>query len=1241
MKSFTAMSYQNTSRLGKVIGAPSSVGPGEWPLETERLDSGTLLPLKDTTAGAQEGEEEEEARDVVPPRPLVSQNEKFTTAPLLDEDMLFRTLSHRQSNVSKVTTGNSLVQSEHDDREIDNLIGTMFGDDHETEGNARHRGVVFTDLTVKGVGVGATLGGTVGSLFYGPFETLYKLMTKGKKAVVSPIRILLHSFNGFVAPKEMCLVLGRPGSGCSTFLKTIANQRSGFKAVEGVVEYGGVSAEKMQKHFRGEIVYNPEDDVHYATLTVQETLKFALKTRMPSKNLRQEDQSREAYVQKFLKNVSRIFWIEHTLGTKVGNEYIQGVSGGERKRVSIAEAMITKASIMVYDNSTRGLDASTAVEYVKSLRAMTNIAKISTFVALYQAGEHLYEAFDKVLLIHEGRCAYFGPGEFAKQYFVDLGFECPPRWTTADFLTSVTDEHERVIRKGYENRFPRTAEELEDKYRKSDFARKVLESIKAIKEDTQQQASSTKRKEKNYEIGFWSQVKACTIRQYQVVWGDKGSVIGKWGGLVFQGLVSGSLFFQLGTDAASTFTKGGTLFLSVLFLSLLALAELTSAFDSRQIMLKHKSYTFYRPSAFAMAQVFADTPLIAIQAIIFDVIIYWMAGLAPTASQFFINLFVLFLTSSTMYAFFRMMGALNSSLDNATRVTGLTLQAVITYTGYLIPTTSMHPWFRWINYINPLGYGFSSLLENEFYNARIECTPPYLVPNGPGYGDPQFQGCSLAGSVPGQTFVAGEAFIEASYDYSRSQLWRNVGIIIGFWIFFVACTVIGTEYQNPNKTGGAVTIFRRGGAPADVTKALDNGQTPRDEEKAQDSGVADVNFQRSEESNEKEKLNKIGKNESIFTWRNVNFYVPYGNGTRQLLTDVQGSVRPGRLTALMGGSGAGKTTLLNVLAQRTRFGKISGEFLVDGRPLPRSFQRSTGFVEQMDVHEPTATVREALQFSALLRQPRETPKQEKLDYVETIISLLEMNSFAEALIGTIGAGLNQEQRKRVTIGVELASKPELLLFLDEPTSGLDSGAAFNVVRFLRKLADAGLSILCTIHQPSSILFENFDELILLKQGGQVVYAGELGNDSQTMIHYFESHKSVSKIPKSANPAEWMLDCIDEHKQKQDWGQLWRESEGRKDQSRELEENIKERSNADATYNVQDKEYASTLMTQTTLVVKRAFVASWRNPEYLIGKFMLHIVTGLFNTFTFYKQENSTIGLQNKLFSVFLVSSQSA
>lgn len=344
------------------------------------------------------------------------------------------------------------------------------------------------------------------------------------------------------------------------------------------------------------------------------------------------------------------------------------------------------------------------------------------------------------------------------------------------------------------------------------------------------------------------------------------------------------------------------------------------------------------------------------------------------------------------------------------------------------------------------------------------------------------------------------------------------------------------------------------------------------------------------------------------------------------------------MSITVGASGAGKTTLLNTIAQRINFGVVKGDFLVDGRPLPKSFQRATGFAEQMDVHEPTATVREALRFSALLRQPAEVPLEEKYDYCERIIDLLEMRGIAGATIGNTGAGLNQEQRKRVTIGVELASKPELLMFLDEPTSGLDSAAAFNIVRFLRKLADSGQAILCTIHQPSAVLFEYFDELLLLKSGGRVVYHGSLGKDSREMIGYFERN-GARKCPPDVNPAEYMLDAIgagnpDYHGQ--DWGDVWAASPEYNQRSEEIQSMNDGRRNAKTNSKTDDeREYAMPLSTQLRAVVNRSFVAYWRDPDYVVGKTLLHIVTGLFNTFTFYHIGDSQIDQQSRLFSIFL------
>jgi ATP-binding cassette subfamily G (WHITE) protein 2 (SNQ2) len=260
-----------------------------------------------------------------------------------------------------------------------------------------------------------------------------------------------------------------------------------------------------------------------------------------------------------------LVWIQHTLKTYVGDENVRGVSGGERKRVSIAEAMITKASTQMWDNSTRGLDASTALEYVNSIRSLTNMAQISTAVALYQAGESLYKTFDKVIVIEEGRCCYFGPADDAAAYFEGLGFERPQRWTTADFLTSVTDEHERRVKVGWESRIPRSAAQFEEAFMKSHIAERNKKDIAEFESHLQDQRRSQEgarwmaTKQKNYTLPFHRQVMACTHRQVLVTYGDKPSLIGKWGGIFIQALLVGSLFYNLPKTSLGVFPRGGVL----------------------------------------------------------------------------------------------------------------------------------------------------------------------------------------------------------------------------------------------------------------------------------------------------------------------------------------------------------------------------------------------------------------------------------------------------------------------------------------------------------------------------------------------------------------------------------------------------------------------------------------------------------------------------------------------------------
>ncbi|KAI1300632.1 ABC-2 type transporter-domain-containing protein [Xylaria venustula] len=1118
-------------------------------------------------------------------------------------------------------------------------------------GSEKRVGVVYRNLSVKGIGSAASFVRTVPDAVIGTFgPDLYHNIAKLFPSLQfrkPPTRTLIHDFTGCVRDGEMMLVLGRPGAGCSTFLKAITNNRESFAAVEGDVSYGGIPAKRQKKMYRGEVNYNPEDDIHHATLNVWQTLTFAL--------LNKTKKSGKQDIPVIANALMKIFGISHTKYTLVGDEYVRGVSGGERKRVSITETLASKSTVMAWDNSTRGLDASTALDYAKSLRIMTDITNRTTLVTLYQAGEGIYELMDKVLVIDEGREIYSGPANEAKQYFIDLGFECPERQTTADFLTAVTDPKERRFRPGFESKAPKTPEELENAFRSSLKYQRLLEDVQEYEEHLKQtEYEDTKRFEgavqagksgnvgekSPYTVSFPRQVLNCTKREFWLLFGDTTTLWTKLFIVISNGLIVGSIYYGEPYSTAGAFTRGGACFFSIVFLGWLQLSELMKAVSGRAVAARQRDYAFNRPSAVALARVIADFPLIFVQVAIFGIIMYFLTNLDRDVSKFWIYLLFVYTTTILVTALYRMFASISPEIDTAVRFSGIALNILVIFTGYVIPKTQLlgrYIWFGWLYWVNPLSYSFEAVVTNEFSGRIMDCASNQLVPQGPN-AQPGFQGCSLRGATINSVQVSGDDYLQSQFNYSRHNLWRNFGVAIAFTVLYIIITVIATEMFSFVSEGGGALIFKKSRKSKKQAKKAD---APNDVEKnvGSNSSVSSRSSGNMTAANEQADMEQLSSSDSIFTWRDVEYTVPYLGGERKLLNKVNGYAKPGLLVALVGASGAGKTTLLNTLAQRQRTGVVTGEMFVDGRPLGPDFQRNTGFCLQGDLHDGTQTIREAIEFSALLRQEASVPRSEKLAYVDKIIDLLELNELQDVIISSLGV----ELRKRLTIGVELAAKPSLLLFLDEPTSGLDSQSAFSIVSFLKKLARAGQAIVCTIHQPSSVLIQQFDMVLALNPGGNTFYFGPIGDNGKEVIEYF-AQRGARPAP-GKNVAEFILETAARpHKRedgtKIDWNEEWRNSE----QAQRVIEEIDglKRVRSAATNNGQSenkeayREYAASTWTQTVELTKRMFRQYWRDPSYLYGKFFVAVIVGIFNGFTFWKLGYSVQDMQNRLFTSFLI-----
>ncbi|KAJ0327152.1 hypothetical protein COL5a_006329 [Colletotrichum fioriniae] len=254
-----------------------------------------------------------------------------------------------------------------------------------------------------------------------------------------------------------------------------------------------------------------------------------------------------------------------------------------------------------------------------------------------------------------------------------------------------------------------------------------------------------------------------------------------------------------------------------------------------------------------------------------------------------------------------------------------------------------------------------------------------LIPFGSTYDGSQYRSCTVRGSTSGSTIIDGETYMNAQYSVYKAHIWRNAGILIGFWIFLALMTAVGFEINLHSDSGSKVLFDRRSKQKEAATKG--------DTEKADASATShDVSY--------------MSLSKTVFTFKDISYFVRHEGKDLQLLRGVSGYVKPGQLVALMGSSGAGKTTLMDVLAQRKDSGTIEGSIMVNGKPQGISFQRTTGYCEQNDVHEPTATVWESLLFSARLRQSHNIPDEEKQDYVRGIMELLELTPLQHAIVGS-------------------------------------------------------------------------------------------------------------------------------------------------------------------------------------------------------------------------------------------------
>ncbi|XP_073130365.1 pleiotropic drug resistance protein 2-like isoform X2 [Henckelia pumila] len=1052
----------------------------------------------------------------------------------------------------------------------------------------------------------------------GIFEKL-RIIPSTKRAVK-----ILHDVSGIVKPSRMTLLLGPPGAGKTILLKALAGKLDTDLRVSGRISYCG--------HEMSEFIpqrtcsYISQHDLHHGEMTVRETLNFSgrclgVGTRYDllaelSRREKEAGIKPDPQIDAFMKAISvpgqepslvtdyalKILGLDICADIMVGDEMRRGISGGQKKRLTTGEMLVGPAKVYCMDEISTGLDSSTTFQIVKYMRQMVQIMDVTMIISLLQPAPETFELFDDIILLSEGQIVYQGPRENILEFFESVGFKCPERKGVADFLqevTSVKDQGQYWFNKNEPYRYISVAEFVK-RFSSFHVGLKLFDDLSIPYDKTKAHPAAlvTDR----YGISNMELFKACLSREWLLIKRNAFLYIFKTFQITVMSIIAFTVFFRTEMKYGQLADGGkfyGALFFSLINVMFNGTAELALTIVRLPVFFKQRDALFYPAWAFSLPIWLLRIPLSLMESLIWVALTYYTIGFAPAASRFFCQLLAFFALHQMALSLFRFIAALGRTQVVANTLGTFTLLMVFVLGGFIIAKDDIKPWMIWGYYVSPMMYGQNAIAINEFLDKR------WSTPNN----DQRFSEPTV-----GKVLLKTRGMFTEEYMY-----WVCVIALFAFSILFNICFVVALTYLNPFGDSRSIIVDEKIKDKNKKNTESNSSSTTNEGLDMPTRNKSDGN-KSSEEAVEKRGM-VLPFTPLSLAFDHVNYYVDMPaemkikgvEETRlQLLREVSGAFRPGVLTALVGVSGAGKTTLMDVLAGRKTGGYIEGSISISGYPKNQStFARISGYCEQTDIHSPFVTVYESVVYSAWLRLAPDVSKEARKMFVEEVMELIELNPLRDALVGLPGVdGLSTEQRKRLTIAVELVANPSII-FMDEPTSGLDARAAAIVMRTVRNTVDTGRTVVCTIHQPSIDIFEAFDELLLLKRGGQATYAGPLGRHSCLLVEHFQSVPGVPEIKEAQNPATWMLEVSTPAMEAQlnvDFAEIYASSE----LYRRNQELIKELSTpAPGSHDLHfPTQYSQSFITQCKACFWKQHLSYWRNPKYNSIRFFMTAVIGI-------------------------------
>ncbi|KAF3796883.1 ABC transporter G family member 7 [Nymphaea thermarum] len=549
------------------------------------------------------------------------------------------------------------------------------------------------------------------------------------------VRYLLADISGEAKPGRLLAIMGPSGAGKTTLLNVLAGQLAGSPRLRlsGILHLNGrarsISAYK--------IAYVRQEDIFFSQLTVRETLSLAAELQLPELA---SSEDRDRYVNKLLLSMGLV----NCADSSVGDAKVRGISGGEKKRLSLACELIASPSIVFADEPTTGLDAFQAERVMETLQQLAQDGH-TVICSIHQPRGSVYEKFDDIVLLSEGVCIYTGPAQEALSYFMQLGYNCPDHVNPAEFLAD-------LISVDYTS-----AESIEHSQKRikglaQHFSSNVLHlSPVSLQSRIKQGSRFAQRSISKQNVGWWRQFWLLLRRAWMQALRDGPTNIVRTRMSVASAIIFGSVFWRMGRSQTSIQDRMGLLQVAAINTAMAALTKTVGVFPKeRAIVDRENKKGSYALGPYLLSKLIAEIPIGAAFPLIFGTILYPMARLHPSLSRFGKFCGLVTVESFVASAMGLTVGAMVPTTEAAMALGPSLMTVFIVFGGYYINTENAPVIFRWIPQVSLIRWAFQGLCINEFTGLQFDQHQPFDIQTG----EQVLERLSFGGSHISQTVLA-------------------------------------------------------------------------------------------------------------------------------------------------------------------------------------------------------------------------------------------------------------------------------------------------------------------------------------------------------------------------------------------------------------------------------------------------------------------------------------------------------